>query len=105
MQPVTDELEPEQLEAAKERVSAIMGASAQGAKPVNGATRKQRSDAGKPRESLYIQLTPAVRIDLSVPEGRQYLKDCFPSPEENRKTAWPIIEALLAHIDKLRARE
>lgn len=66
--------------------------------------RKQRSDAGKPRESVFLTI-PGVRFDLAADAGREaylsWVSGALAS-ESCHQMIPASIEQLLAHIDRLR---
>ena len=69
-----------------------------------GTVRKRRSDAGKPRSEIFINL-PGVRVDISTAEGRAYfLRGCPKTIGDMPNQAPSVFEQLFAHIDRLRAK-
>lgn len=66
--------------------------------------RKQRSDAGKPRESFYVTI-PGVRFDMGIDSGRSAFKSWLQaalSGEETAQFVPDVIDGLLREIDRHR---
>ena len=71
-------------------------------------TRAARSDRGKPRETLFVNPSPAVRLDLQHQEARDTLRGwiAMHAPMEgSAEKIWAVVEEILAHLDRLRRKE
>ena len=68
-------------------------------------TRRTRSDAGKPRETLYVEL-PGVRFNLGVSEGKDALSDYITAliAQGDATALGKLVDSLLLTIDRLRAK-
>ena len=109
-----EELEPEMIAVAAERVNSILHADAP-VQPITPLrTRAKRSDAGKPREKraplidpveeIWVKL-PGLHCNVACEVGRDALRDHVASGATFASGwTWGIIEQLITEIDRLRAK-